>query len=284
MRKEQLVNLQNVNPGQTALLSIPCGPTYERLKLYLTNGLLISMIDLITIKQNGKPVWAVAGSDLLAQNLYEGKPNPTNVVLIDFTRRGAKSSATKNSAGVTIQSTQVQEELFTCLATAGLQQCTMEIKINAATPAGIGMTAWAQESDPSKNPWVFKEQSATYALMTVGQNDIPLPVQQAGSVITKIYLHQSNFGQAGAGSIQSLQIRNNQVIISEGTPQVYQDDQTDYQKMPQPGLFVVDFDLQGMREKWLNTTLSKNVFIRIITQTGPVFLTGYAKIVDPINR
>lgn len=284
MRKEQLVNLQNVNSGQTALLSIPCGPTYERIKLYFTGGLLISMIDLITIKQNGKPVWAVAGSDLLAQNLYEGKPNPTNVALIDFTRRGAKSSATKNSAGVVIQSTQVQEELFTCLATAGLQQCTMEIKINAAAPAGVGMTAWAQESDPSKNPWVFKEQSATYALMTVGQNDIPLPVQQAGSVITKIYLHQSNYGQAGAGSIQSLQIRNNQVIISEGTPQVYQDDQTDYQKVPQAGLFVVDFDLQGMREKWLNTTLSKNVFIRIITQTGPVFLTGYAKIVDPINR
>lgn len=279
MRKERIVDFQNIAPGQVAILTMPIGPTYEKIKVNLGGGLVISQIDQIVGKINGKPFYTVTGADLLAENLYEGRANPTTLVLLDFLRSNARSSATKAGA-----SAQTSEILLTAIPSALMQTLTWEFSINQGAPSGLTMQAFAQLNDPTKNPMVLKQLYGAFAFPNPQDNDIPLPVAAAGSIIKKLYLHQSNYGASGAGSIGYVQVRNAGVTIFEGAPSDLASDAADYQKVPQNGLIVIDFDLQGMREKWMNTAMSNNVFVRLTTITGPVNLRMYQSIVDPAAR
>lgn len=331
MRKERLVNFQNIVPGAVAILTMPLGPTYERIKTNLTGGLTVSMIDLIVGKINGRPFFTVTGADLLAENLYEGRTNPNTLVLLDFTRKNARSSSTHGGA-----TAQTSEELLTAIPSALMQSLTFEFTLNASAPNGSGMQAFAQLNDPTKNPMVLKQLQAAIAFPNAQDNDIPLAVGLAGAVIKKLYIHQSNYGAAWAastayalgalvtnggnlyrcttagtsegaggptgtasgivdntaqwafvqvaGSITNMQVRNAGVIIWEGAPSDAASDAGDYGKVPQAGLTVIDFDLQGFREKWLNTAVTNNVFLRLTTANGPFNLRLYQSIVDPVSR
>ncbi|WP_321797118.1 major capsid protein P2 [Burkholderia sp. BCC1988] len=279
MRKERLVNFQNIAAGQVAILTCPIGPTYERFKINLTGGLLITHLDQIVGKINDKPFFTVSGADLLAENLYEGRSNPTTLVLLDFLRQNAKSSASKMGA-----TAQTSEQMLTALSSALMQKLTFEFTINGSAPGGSNMVAFAQLNDPSKNPMALKQLYSAFAFPNAQDNDIVLAVGRAGAIIKKLYIHQSNYGAGGAGAISYMQVRNQGVIIWEGAPADAAGDQGDYGKVQQNGLTVVDFDLQGFREKWLNTALTQNVFLRLTTTGGPFNGRLYQSIVDPVQR
>ncbi|CAJ6962767.1 Uncharacterised protein [Burkholderia pseudomallei] len=279
MRKERLVNFQNIAPGQTAILTCPIGPTYEKFKINLTGGLVISQVTSIVGKINDKPFFTTTGADLLAENLYEGRANPTNIIVLDFLRENAKSSS-----GNTGATSQVAEQMLTAISSALCQKLTWEITLDPGAPSGSNMVCYAQLNNPSKNPMVLKSIYSALALPYAQDNDIPLAVKGAGAIIKKLYIHQSNYGVTGAGSISYMQLRNAGVTIWEGAPSDAASDHTDYGKVEQAGLTVIDFDLQGMREKWLNSTMTNNLFLRLTTVTGPFNLRLYQSIVDPIQR
>lgn len=275
MRKEKIVNFQNIAPGQTAILTLPIGPTYEKIKINLGGTLTTANVGLIVGKIDGKPFFTVNAADLVAENLYDGQTNPNTLLLLDFTQKNAKSSGGKNGA-----TSQAAEMLLACLPSKLMQSLTFEISLAAGAPAGSTMTAFAQLADPSGNPFVLKQSMASFAFPNAQDNDLPLPVGSAGAIIKQMFFHQTS----GAGSISYVQVRNNGVIIFEGAPSDLQGDQTDYGKVNQAGLTVLDFYLQGLREKLLNTTLTGNCFVRLTTTGGPVNLTGYTRYIDPINR
>jgi hypothetical protein len=89
---------------------------------------------------------------------------------------------------------------------------------------------------------------------------------------------------SGAGSISNIEVFNQGVIIMQATPAQLAAVQTQYGKVQEAGLLVIDFYLQGLREKMLNTTQSNNVFVRLTTVGGPVTLTGYTRLLDPAGR
>lgn len=278
MRKQKLTNISAYTPGGVVILNCPLGPTYEKLKFNLLNGLTVAGIVLVVGKINGKPFFTVKGSDLQTENLYDGLQNPNDLLLFDFTQPNAKSS----SAGGKPTS-QAAEMLLTCLPSAKMQSLTFEITIDGSAPPGGGIECYSQESDPSTNPFVSKQMYAQYAFPVAQDNDIALPVGSSGGIIKQLFFHQTNFGAAGAGDVTNVQIRNAGVIIFEGKPSDIESDQTDYKRVPQPGLLVLDFYLQGLREKLLNTTKSNNVFVRLTT-TGPTNWTGYTRLIDPAGR
>lgn len=332
MRKERLVNFQNIAAGQVAILTCPIGPTYEKFKINLLGGLLVTHITQIVGKINDKPFYTTTGADLLAENLYEGRSNPNTLIVLDFLRSNAKSSAAKSGA-----TAQTSEVMLTALSSALMQKLTWEVTIAPTAPSTLNMQAFAQLNDPSKNPMALKNLYSAVAFPYAQDNDISLAVGRAGAIIKKLFIHQSNYGAAWAqstayavgalvsaggnlylctgagtsastgagptgtgnaitdgsvtwayqqvvGTITNMQVRNAGVIIWEGAPSDAQGDQTDYGKVSQPGLTVIDFDLQGMREKWLNTALTNNVFLRLTTAGGPFNLRLYQSIVDPIQR
>lgn len=278
MRKQKLTNLTPYAPGGVVILNCPIGPTYEKLKFNLLNGLLISHVDLVVGKINGKPFFTAKGVDLQAENLYEGLQNANTLMLFDFTQPNAKSSSANGKP-----TSQAAEMLLTCVPSALMQTLTFEISINGAAPAGGSLECYSQESDPTNNPFVAKQMYAQYAFPVAQDNDIALPVGSSGGIIKQLFFHQTNYGANGAGAVTNVQVRNAGVIIFEGTPADIAGDQTDYKRVPQPGLLVIDFYLQGLREKLLNTTKSNNVFVRLTTN-GPTNWTGYTRLIDPAGR
>ncbi|UTV53233.1 major capsid protein P2 [Burkholderia arboris] len=331
MRKERLVNFQNIAPGQVAILTCPIGPTYEKFKINLIGGLLVQHVSLIVGKINDKPFFTVTGADLLAENLYEGRSNPNTVLILNFLRDNAKSAGTQSGPTAT-----TAETLLTAVPSALMQKLTFEITLLPTAPAGCNMQAFAQLNDPTKNNMVLKQLQTAISFPYAQDNDVPLAVGRAGAIIKKLFIHQSNYASAAwaattaytvgtqvsnggnvylctvagtsagsggpsgngtaivdggvtwqyvapTGGITFMQVRNQGVIIWEGAPADAQGDQTDYQKVAQPGLTVIDFDLQGFREKWLNTAMTQNVFVRLTT-TGVFNMRLYQSIVDPIQR
>lgn len=281
MRIQQQNNVTPYYPGGTVIVNFPLGVTYEQIKVQLTGGLTAEQISQARLKVNGKAVFTVAGGDLKNENLYDGKTNDDFTFWLDFTQQNAKSSSANGKP-----TSQAAEMLVACYPSNLFQSFTLELDIASTAPAvGVGgVTVYTTENDPSGNQFVLKQLYANYNFQVAQQNDIALPVGQSGGIIKQIFLHQTNYGVGGAGSISNIQVWNSGVIIMQATPAQLAAVQTQYGKVQEAGLTVIDWYLQGLREKLLNTTKANNVFIRLTTINGPVLLTGYTRLLDPAGR
>lgn len=279
MRIVQQMNVTPYQPGGTIVVNFPLGTTYEQIKIGLNGGLTCEMISQARLKVNGKQVFVVAGGDLKNENLYDGKSNDDFTFWLDFTQQNAKSSSANGKP-----TSQSAEMLVACYPSNLFQSFTLEMDIVATAPAAGGVTVYTTENDPSQNQFVLKQQFAQYNFQNPQNNDIALPVGNSGGVIKQIFLHQTNYGVAGAGSISNVQVFNAGVTIMQATPAQLAAVQTQYGKVQEPGLLVIDWYLQGLREKLLNTTKSNSVFVRLTTTGGPVTLTGYTRLLDPAGR
>ncbi|MFJ1251911.1 major capsid protein P2 [Cupriavidus sp. CuC1] len=331
MRVERVIDFQNIVPGQIAIMKPALGPTYEAFYIALGGGLLITHMDRIQLKVDGKVVYETTGADQLAHNLYEGLPNATNQIVLDFTQPNAKSSGTPKGP-----TSAAAEMLLTCLPSNLFQMMTLEFTLNASAPGGSTMVARAQVSEPSGNPYIIKQQKASYAFPSTGDQYLPLPTGPNGALVKQIFLMQSNYGAAwagstayalnayavnggnlyqvttagtsassggptgtgaaitdgtvtwkyvsAAGSISGIEVRNNGVIITEVTPADLSLIHARYGKVEQNGMTVLDYFLQGLRAKLLNTVAGKNTYLKLTTTGGPVNLNVYNRIIDPVNR
>jgi hypothetical protein len=279
MRIQQQNNVTQYYPGGTVIVNFPLGTTYEQIKVALNGGLTCEMISQARLKVNGKAVFTVTGADLKNENLYDGKTNDDYTFWLDFTQQQAKSSSANGQA-----TSQSAEMLVACYPSNLFQTFTLEMDFVSTAPAGGSVTVYTTENDPSNNQFVLKQQFSQYNFPNPQDNDIALPVGASGGIIKQIFLHQTNYSAAGAGSISNVQVFNSGVIIMQATPAQLAALQAQYGKVQEPGLLVIDFYLQGLREKMLNTTKSNSVFMRLTTTAGPVTLTGYTRLLDPAGR
>lgn len=86
------------------------------------------------------------------------------------------------------------------------------------------------------------------------------------------------------GAISAIEVRNNGVIITEAQPADLSLVQSQFGRVQQANMTVLDYFLQGLRAKLLNTVAGKNTYLKLTTTGGPVNLTVYNRIVDPVNR
>jgi hypothetical protein len=286
MRIQQQNNVTPYYPGGTVIVNFPLGVTYEQIKVQLAGGLTVEMITQARLKVNGKAVWTVAGGDLKVENLYDGKVNDDFTFWLDFTQQNAKSSSANGKP-----TSQAAEMLVACYPSNLFQSFTLEMDFATAAAgapaAGVGtVTVFTTENDPSQNQFVLKQLFANYNFQVAQDNDIALPVGQSGGIIKQLFFHQTNYGVAGAGagSISNIYVFNAGVIIMQATPAQLATVQNQYGKVQEAGLLCIDWYLQGLREKLLNTTKSNNVFVRLTTTGGPVNLTGYTRLLDPAGR
>jgi hypothetical protein len=142
-------------------------------------------------------------------------------------------------------------------------------------PAWVGSTAYAVGA-------LVSNGGNTYQCVTAGESASSGGPTGTGAGIVDGGAHWNYL--YGTGSISNVQVRNAGVIIMEATPAQLATVQDQYGKVQQSGLLVLDYYLQGLREKMLNTTKSNNVFVRLTTVGGPVTLTGYTRLLDPAGR
>lgn len=274
MRLERVINFQNIGPGKTAIMTLPIGPTYEAVHIDLNGGLLITDIESLIGKIDGKPFFTATGAELQKQINYDGYNIPTDKITLDFTLPHAKSQGSEKGP-----TSQAAEMLLTCLPSAVMQTLTFEIKIAAGANVASNMSALMQIAEPSGNPFVLKQIDANYSLPAAGNHSVLIPTGEAGGMLERLYMHTS-----GAGQVTAVELKNNGVTIMEATPEEIKYIQTTlYKKVQQANLLVLDFHLQGLRSKLFNTVLGKNTYIKITTD-GVVNLTMYSRFIDPINR
>jgi hypothetical protein len=143
-------------------------------------------------------------------------------------------------------------------------------------PAWATSTAYAVGAYVSANGNLYKAVTAgTSATSGTGPTGTASNVAD-GSVVWAY--------QNPVGSISQIQVFNQGVTIMNVTPAQLTALQTQYGKVAQPNLLVLDWYLQGLRDKLLNTSKSNNVFVRLTTVGGPVTLTGYSRLLDPAGR
>lgn len=274
MRLERVIDFQNIGPGKTAIMTLPIGPTYEAIHIDLNGGLLISDIESIIGKIDGKPFFTTTGADLLKHEGYDGFDLGTTKVTLDFTRRNAKSQGSERGP-----TSQAAEMLLTCLPSAVMQTLTFEIRLAAAANAASAMTALMQIAEPTQNPFILKQFETNYSLAAANTHNLLLPTGEAGGMIERLFMHTS-----GAGSITAIELKNNGVTILECTPEELQYVQTTYyKKVQQAGMVVIDFALQGLRNKLFNSVMGKNTYIKLTTSDA-MNLEIYSRFIDPINR
>lgn len=274
MRLERIIDLRNVGPGKTAIITLPLGPTYEALHLDLNGGLLISDIETIIGKVDGKPFFTSTGADIAKQINYDGYGLPTTKLTLDFTLPFARSQGSPSGP-----TSQAAEMLLTCLPSAKMQSLTFEIKIAAAANVASAIEALMQISEPTENPFVLKQFVTDQSFAAANTHSILLPTGEAGGMLERLYLHTS-----GAGAITNVELKNNGVTILEATPEEIQYiQQYFYKKVQQTAMLVIDFHLQGLRSKLFNTVVGRNTYMKLTTD-GAMDLRLYSRFIDPINR
>lgn len=274
MRLERVIDLRNVGPGKTAIITLPLGPTYEALHLDLNGSLVIANIESIIGKIDGKPFFTSTGPDIAKQINYDGYGIPTSKLTLDFTLPHARSQGSPNGP-----TSQAAEMLLTCLPSAKMQSLTFEIKIASGADAASAIEALMQISEPTENPFVMKQFVTDQSFAAANTHSILLPTGEAGGMLERLYLHTS-----GAGAITNVELKNNGVTILEATPEEIQYiQQYFYKKVQQTAMLVIDFHLQGLRSKLFNTVVGRNTYMKLTTDDA-MDLRLYSRFIDPINR
>lgn len=262
MYYDQMIDLQNAKPGQVAVLKLSYNATFDKVHLLLGGGLTKAMIHQIEGKVNGVQFFIDDGALLGVRDAYQGVFVDANVLTLDFTEPNSRGGA--------------PAQYLASLPRNLMQSLTFEITIDAAAPVGMTMTAEAEYRDPTQNMFVLRRKRFTQALAVTGDNDLLLPVDAAGGLIKRIWLHHG-------GNITKAELRTN------GTPRIRAlNTSVQYMEkrnklVPQANIVVLDFLADGNLMGMLNTQGVKECLLRLTT-SAPDAVAAYIDYVDDLRK
>ena len=270
--KLTMTDLQNVTPGNTAVLKLPVGqgaPTYDLIRLALSGGATPAHIESIRGKINGRIFLDEGtGTEIQDRDDFRGIFTEAGFVNLDFTEPKARNGAA--------------EQLVAAVPGQLCKSLQFEIKLAAGMPAGGKITAHVNYRPPTTNKYVRKVFAFPQAFSAAGTEAAPnilyLPVQESGSQIKRIWLKETT-----AGNILGAQIRMGNAVVHEVTRAMAEHDQKRNGLVPQAGLFVLDFIEDGNLAGLLDTRNVPGVELRLQTTAGELVKT-YLEILDPIDR
>lgn len=258
---DQQIDLQNVAPGQVAVLKLSYNATYDKIHLFLGGGLTKAMVHQIEGKVNGVQFFVDDGGLLGLRDAYQDIFTDASIITLDFTEANTRGGAAA--------------QYLASLPKNLMQSLTFEITIDAAAPLGITMKAEAEYRDPTTNPYVLRRKKFNAPLSQTGDNDLLLPVNASGGLIKRIWLHHG-------GNVTKAELRTN------GTPRIraantsVQYSQKRNRVVPQNNILVLDFIADGNLMNMLNTTGVKECLLRLTT-SAPDSLAAYIDYIDPLS-
>jgi hypothetical protein len=259
---DQQVDLQNATPGNVAVLKVSYNATFDKIHLYLGGGLTKAMIGQIEGKVNGVQFFVDDGSLLGLRDAYIGAFVDPNIITLDFTEPLTRGGA--------------PAQYLASLPRNLMQSLTFEIAISGAAPVGMTLRAQAEYRDPTQNMFVLRRKVLNAPLSQTGDNDVFLPVDAAGGLIKRIWLHHG-------GNITKAELRTN------GTPRIralntdIQYTQKRNKVVPQTNILVLDFIADGNLMNMLNTAGVKECLMRITT-SAPDSLKAYIDYIDDLRK
>lgn len=262
MNYDQMIDLQNVGAGKTAVLKLSYRATFDKIHLLLANGLTKAHIGRIEGKANGVSFFVDDGQLIGLRDAYQGVFVDPNVITIDFTDPNTRGGAAAQYLAA------VPRNLLNSL--------TFEIEIKAAAPAGATMTAEGEYRDPTPNPFILRRKDFNAPLAIAGENDLMLPVALNGGLIKRIWLHHG-------GNVTKAELRAN------GTPKIRAAtgsitySQKRNRLVPQANVLCLDFVADGNLMGMLNTAGLQECLLRITTSAADT-VKAYIDYVDDLKR
>lgn len=259
---DQMVDLQNVVPGNVAILKLAYNATFDRINLLLSGGLTKAHIGRIEGKANGVSFFVDDGSLIGLRDAYQGVFVDANVISIDFTEPNSRGGAAAQYLAA------VPRNLLASL--------TFEIEIKAAAPALGVMKAEAAYRDPTPNPFILRRKDFNVPLPLTGENDIMLPAGVNGGLIKRIWLHHT-------GNVTKAELRTNGTPRLRAATTSFTFEQKRNRLVPQTNILVLDFIQDGNLMGMLNTAGITEALLRVTT-SGADAVKAYIDYVDDLKR
>lgn len=237
-RKVQLNQVQNVGPNSRATVRLPLGVTYNKIILFLGGNITAALLSNIVLKVNGgeRIRWKTY-AQLAARNAYSGNATDASVLEIDFLERFAKDEAAMTLGA------------YAATAEAGVQDMTLEFDIGTYVVTAASLIKAVAEVDvPSANRLIQRNRFFQKTLAGAVEEQIIIPFGLNGEQLKRLYV----FGTLAL--IESVRVRREGADEYEALTQVQNEFfQKTYGKVPQAGLFVVDFTEHNLMGHLLNT-------------------------------
>jgi hypothetical protein len=262
MNFDQMIDLQNVGAGKTAVLKLSYNATFDQVFLTLGGGLTKADIGRIEGKANGVTFFVDDGALIGLRDAYQGVYVDPNVITIDFTDPNTRGGAAAQYLA------SVPRNLLNSL--------TFEIEVKATANAASTIFAEAAYRAPTSNPFILRRKDFNVPLAITGENDIMLPSAVNGGLIKRIWLHHT-------GHVTKAELR------ADGTPKIRASVGaiTHYEKrarlVPQANILVLDFIADGNLMGMFNTTAYKECLLRLTTD-APDTVKAYIDYVDPLAK
>ncbi len=238
-RKIKLPSIQNVGPNQRVTCRLPLGLTYNKIGIFTAGNINGSLISNIVLKVNGSERlrWNTF-AQLQARNAFQRNATDANVMEIDFL-----SVRAKDEAGMTLGA-------YAATAEAGVNDMVLEFDLGTYTVTAASVITGVAEVDvPSKNKLILRNRFFQKVLSGAAEEQIILPAGMNGELLKSMYI----FGTLA--NIANVRVRREGADEYEALSQAQNEFfQRTYQKVPQAGLFVVDFTENDLMGHMLNTS------------------------------
>ncbi|AVR96898.1 major capsid protein P2 [Pseudoduganella armeniaca] len=237
----------NIAPGQTAILTVPTeNLTLIGLQFVLTGTTFDkTKIDTIKVKVGSRVLWDLTYAQIQAINNYKNAADNTRYLFLDFAERDQAVFPIKEVGGL---------DLYALLKTGIV---TVELKINGTAVAPkIDVVGWYEQAQG--NPIVLKYVPFTAAFNSSGK--FTLPLQFKGAILKRLYVFYSGTGWTGTtnGNVSRMECKKNSMLCHDEFCQDNRFIQNHFKKVPQPGLYVVDFIVDNNHDAQVTTARQIN--------------------------
>jgi hypothetical protein len=270
-----------VAPGQIATLRIaPEQLTLVGIKLALSGTTFDkTKIDRVRVKVGARVIWDLTYAQLNAINNYKNGADSARVLLIDFTERSQAIFPVKEVGGLDLMSLVAIGEVF------------LEIYINAAAVGPI-INATGYYEQAQGNAAVLKFVPFAWSTNAAGRFTLPLNLR--GALMKRVWIFYSgtNWTALANGNVSRVEVKKNGVVMFDQTDLDNRFDQVQFKKVPQAGLYVIDFIVDDNHDAHVTTirnTQSGQVydafeFNAYLTDAGGGQVTAVAEVLDsPTN-
>lgn len=204
------------------------GYTVERITLQLGGTAFTkAMMTSIQLKANGKIIYDTTGSTTDARMQYRGITANANFLTLDFTEIRAKTELGQGIGGID--------------TTLGINSLKLEIQIAGATAPTL--QGWAETNRPQIDPaqiptrnLIAKVHRSTITIGAAGTFSIPAPhlaTADGGSIFKRIAVFSAN--------MTGVLLKKSGLVYEETVKAVNDNRQVEYRKVPQAGLYMIDF-------------------------------------------
>jgi hypothetical protein len=234
----------NVVPAGTATNQIITGKTLNNLQLELGGTAFTkAMISLFELKANAKVIYTGTGAQIDKINAYRGIASSANFLDIAF----------EDLTGLD----QYDRMVGSLDTTAGIVSLTSEVTIAGATAptlAALLYEAAPQSASQATQPFaglIAKTLRYPFSIANGGQLPMTFPFGRTGAIIKRVHVFNTNMTGAT--------VKEDSVVIHETTAAENSYEQSRHGRVPQAGMYTIDFLQDGSVRNAFDTRASNSV-------------------------